>query len=300
MKRRGTANAPAGSADLEGIGTRLRALLPEADRAPDVSIVVPVNARGDLDNVLRLLDDVSRYHGTHRLEVVAVVNNYDPGREPGRAADLRQLGASVVSLPSVRRSDRPGEAVCLSARIPGVRAARSEVVVLFDADCRIPNVTAVLDWYVQKFRRGAHAAYTGVGFYDFEDAMAVRVKFAIHHASRWFKRNLLGVPTTRGSNYAVRRDDMLELYDEGVLADDLNVGPAMKARKGPVAFSSARRLRVFTSGRMFTARWSRIVPYFYYRLRYNLRVLPVKEGAERRTLRERKDPAGRYSYSERT
>lgn len=282
--------------DRDAVAAGLRAMRRDG-RTPDASVVVPVNARGDLENVVHLLGDLSAYHGPHRVEVVLVVNNFAEGETPAEVEEFRGMGARVVAVASVRRPDRPGEAVCLSARIPGVRAAAAGSVVLLDADCRVPDATALLDWYVERFRRGAAAAYTHVAHYDYDGALAVRVKFAIHHAARWVKRVLLGIPTTRGSNYGVRRDAMLDLYDRGVLADDLNVGPAIRAAGGGVAFSSARRLRVFTSGRVFGRSWSRIVPYYLYRLRYNLRVLPVRADAARHTHRERKDPRDRYVYS---
>ena len=50
--------------------------------APDASIVVPVNAQGDLENVLTLLDDLGRYEGTHEFETVLVVNNFAQERRP--------------------------------------------------------------------------------------------------------------------------------------------------------------------------------------------------------------------------
>jgi hypothetical protein len=285
------------SVSLEELGARLRALRQPVSNVPDVSVVVPVNAQGDLKNVLQPLTDIANYSGPYTVEAVLVINNYPAESPPPELETFSALGARVVAVPNVRRTDRPGEAVCLSARIPGLHAATSEFVVLFDADCRIPNATALLNWYIKQFRNGAQAAYTPVGYYDLSRALPVRTKIAIHHLARWIKRNMLGIPTTRGSNYAVRRDAMLDLYEQGVLADDFNIGPACKAIKGRVAYSGRAHLTVYTSGRMFRAGWSRIIPYFMYRLRYNLRVLPVRDNAERYTLREKVDPAGRYVYA---
>lgn len=259
---------------------------------PDVTVVVPVNAQGDLENITTLLADLSGYQGPHDVETILVVNNFPEGRVPVEVDDLRRLGVSVLAIPSVRR---PGEAVGFSARIPGVRAASCDVVVLFDADCRVPNPTPLLNWYVAQFRSGAQAAYTPVKYYEHGDAPSVKVKLAIHHTARWIKRNLFGVPTTRGSNYAVRRDAMLELYEGGLLADEMNVGPTFKRLKGRVAYGSADALTVYTSGRMFRGRWGwkDILPYFLYRLRYNVRVLPVRRGVAQVTGRE-DDPVRRY------
>jgi hypothetical protein len=253
-------------------------------------VVVPVNAQGDLDNVRTLLDDVARYRGPLRMETILVVNNYPEAEPPQEVHALRKVATKVLTIPNVRR---PGEAVGFSARIPGVRAASSNFVVLFDADCRVPNPTALVNWYVDNFRAGAYAAYTPVTYYDFEECLSIRFRFAIHHVSRWIKRRILRIPTTRGSNYAVRRDAMLELYDEGLLADEMNVGPTFKQRKGWVAYASGRELTVLTSGRMFRPGWAGIIPYFLYRLRYNLRVLPVGPGVAQVTGREN-DPVRRY------
>jgi hypothetical protein len=284
-----------GHLDMNRLGVRLTALQPRGGKRPDVSIVIPVNAQGDIAGVLATLTDIAAYSGGNSVEVILVINNYLPPLSVPDLSGFEALGVRIISLPSVRRPDRPGEAVCLSARIPGVRAARADYVVLFDADCRIPNITELLDWYLKQFHRGATAAYTAVHYYDLQPTLAVRTKIAIHHVSRWGKRSIWRIPTTRGSNYAIQQAVMLDLYDDGVLADDCNVGPACKALKGQVAYSGRKSLRVYTSGRMFRAGWRRIVPYFFYRLRYNLRVLPVRSDAQRYTLREKKDPVDRYT-----
>lgn len=276
--------------DLDVVRSRLVALRPEGDDPPELSVVVPVNAQGDLGNVLTLLADLARYDGAQALEVILVVNNFAAEDPPAEIERLRALGVDVVAVPNVRR---PGEAVGFSARIPGVRAARAASVVLFDADCRIPDATALLDWYAWQFREGAQAAYTHVDYYGHERTLSLRFRFAVHHGARWVKRRVLGVPTTRGSNYAVNRDAMLELYANGLLADEMNVGPTFKRLKGRVAYSGRRKLVVLTSARMFRSGWRRIASYFWYRLRYNLRVLPIQRDVAARTLRER-DPVRRY------
>lgn len=257
---------------------------------PDASVVIPVNAQGDLENVLRVVGDLARYDGHHTAELILVVNNYDPADPPAEIQRFEQLGARVVAIPSVRR---PGEAVGFSARIPGVKAAQCEAVLLFDADCRIPDPTSLLDWYIQQFRAGVGAAYTRVDYYEYTPCLSLRFRFALHHLSRWCKRNLLGIPTTRGSNYAVRRQVMLDLYGREMLADEMNVGPTFKAEGHEIAYSSRGSLRVLTSGRMFTPGWLRMFPYFLYRLKYNLRTLPVRAGVSRHTGREN-DPVRKY------
>lgn len=259
-------------------------------RPPDASVVIPVNAQGDLQNALRTVGDVVRYRGDHTLEIVLVINNY-PAERPPRQIDLyRRLGLRSLGIPNVRR---PGEAAGFSARIPGVRAARSENVILFDADCRIPDITALADWYIARFRSGASAAYTHVAYYDFVDVPSLYLRLALHHLARWAKRSLVRVPTTRGSNYAVKRTLMLELYAKGMLADEMNVGPTFKAVYGRVDYSGSGRLAVYTSGRMFTPGVWKLARYFRRRLFYNLRVLPVRGNAAAFTGRE-KDPVRRY------
>lgn len=268
----------------------LQRLRGDPDRVPDASIVIPVNAQGDLDNVLRVAEDLARYQGTRRFEVILVINNFPPESPPDRIGSYQQAGMKVVAIPNVRKS---GEAVGFTARIPGVRVARSESVLLFDADIRIPRPTALLDWYVERLQEGCHLAYTPVGHYGYPARPSVYVHLLVHHVSRWLKRNLFGIPTNRGSNYAVRRSTMLELYDRGRLADEMNVGPNVKALGHPIAYSGARRLRVLTSGRMFSPGWFSLLRYFRYRLSYNLRVLPVRDGIARYTGREH-DPVRRY------
>ena len=259
-------------------------------RPVDASVAIPVNAQGDLHNVLRVVGDLARYDGKASVEIILVVNNFPPEEPPKEIDDLRRLGLRVVAVPDVRRH---GEAVGFSARIVGVEAAGAEAVISFDADCRIPEPRPLIDWYVEQFRTGAGAAYSPVGHYDYDPKPGVYVHFAVHHVSRWFKRTLLRIPTTRGSNYGVARSVALDLYAKKMLADEMNVGPTFKAQGHRVAYSGRRQLVVLTSGRMFSGRWVRLLPYFWYRLRYNLRTLPVRQGVAQRTGREN-DPVRRY------
>lgn len=276
--------------DRGALPARLGALSPPAPGPADVTIAIPVNAQGDLGNVVSLLSDIAAYRGPHTVAIILVVNNYPERHPPAEIDEFRRWGVQVLAIPDVRR---PGEPPGFSARLEGVRAAASDLVVVFDADNRIPDVTALLDWYVAQFRSGACAAYSHVAFYDFEESASIRVRFVLHHGARWVKRTLLGIPTTQGANYAVRRAVMLDLHGRGLLADEMNVGPTFKRLAGPVAYSGERRTCVYTSARMFPRGWRRIVPYYLYRLRYNLRVLPVRAGVATRTGRER-DPVRRY------
>lgn len=234
-----------------------------------------MNAQADLENVLAVLSHIARYRGKRTFEVVLVINNYPEDDPPEEIASYAAAGIRVVSVPNVWRA---GEAVCLSARVPGIRAAESERIILFDADCRIPNPTLLLDWYTDQFRSGAQVAYTRVGHYDLRPLWSVRARMAAHHLSRWVKRVLLRIPTTRGSNYGVDRTAFLRAYEGGLLTDDLNVGPAVKAAGGRVVYAGAPRLQVLTSGRKFRGGWRKLARYLRYRLLYNVRVLRTRAG----------------------
>jgi hypothetical protein len=260
---------------LDHLGHALRRLRGDPSVAPDGSIVVPVNAQADLENVLAILAEATRYRGKHSFEVVLVINNYPENEPPVELESYGRSGMRVVGVPSAWRT---GEVVSFTARIPGARAAASERTIHLDADCRIPNPSALFDWYLEQFARGAEAAYTHVDYYDLRPLWSVRARIAAHHLARWIKRVILRIPTIRGSNYAVDRTLFLRLYDQGLLTDDLNVGPSIKATGGRIAYSGASELKVLTSGRRFQGGWRKLAHYLRYRLLYNLRVLPVRPG----------------------
>jgi hypothetical protein len=261
------------AARLERLERELARLRGDPALPPEASIVIPVNAQADLENALDVVGEVVSYNGRRTFEVILVINNYPAERPPPEIAAYEQAGVRVVAVPSVWRA---GEAVCLSARIPGIRVASSNRVMLFDADCRIPNPSHLFDWYAEQFDRGAQVAYTHVGYYDLRPLWSVRARMVAHHLARWIKRVILRVPTTRGSNYATDRALFLRLYESGFLTDDLNVGPAAKAAGGRIVYSRARDLRVMTSGRKFRGGWLKLARYLRYRLLYNARVLPVQ------------------------
>lgn len=252
------------------------------DSLPQATIVIPVNAQADLENIFCVLEDITTYTGRYTIETVLVINNYPLDSPPEAIRIFESLGICVVSIANVRKQ---GEPPGFTARLHGVRAAKSEVVISFDADCRVPNATAVLDWYIEQFQRGADTAYTHVDYYDLQPSFTVQVRIFMHHASRWAKRTLMGIPTTRGSNYAVRRSFVLPLYDQSFLADEMNVGPTVKTKGGRIAYSGHKQLQVLTSGRYLKGGWREMLRYFSYRLRYNLRVLPVSKDAAAHTKR---------------
>jgi hypothetical protein len=267
------------TASLDRLGIELRRLRGDPAAPPDASVVIPVNAQEDLKNVLGILGDVTRYEGTATLEVILVINNYPEDDPPRELETYARAGVRTVGVPDVRR---PGKVVSFIARVPGAREASSDVTVHFDADCRVPNSSALLTWYIERLRGGAQAAYSPVAYYDLRSLWSVRARIAVHHAARWAKRVPLRIPTVRGSNYAVDRKLFLRLYDEGKLIDDLNVGLAVKASGGSLAYSGDRELRVLTSGRRFKGGWLKLVRYLLYRMRYNLRMITSsKRGAQK-------------------
>jgi len=277
--------------ELTHLQAGLQRLRGNAQAPVTASIVIPVNAQGDLENVLQLVADIVRYQGQHLLEVILVINNYPPNAPPVETKTYSQLGLKILSLPSVRQ---PGEAIGFSARVAGAQIATGEYVLLFDADCRIPNPNALIDWYIQQLSWGANVAYTHVDYYGLQAHWSIRLRMSIHHGARWMKRKLLRIPTTRGSNYAVQRTMLLGLYQIGLLADEMNVGPTFKRIGSNVAYSGDPSLRVLTSGRMINPRnLQRVFRYFKYRLFYNLRVIRVRQNMASRTGREN-DPVRRY------
>ena len=254
----------------------------EPTKLPDASIVIPVNAQGDFVTVLGVLNDIAKYKGSHTFEVVLAVNNYPEESVPEEIELFRSMGIGVAATPSVRR---PDEAVCFSARMSGVHAAQTDYLLLFDADCRIPNATALIDWYIDRLHSGAGLAYTHVAYFDIKKDLSVYARIAAHHGARWVKRQLLHIPTTRGGNYAANRSSMVDYYNKKMLSDDLNVGPAFKAHGQTLAYSGKRELIVLTSGRVFSGGWRKLVRYLLYRLRYNLKMLPAGQDVTGRLKR---------------
>ncbi len=236
--------------------------------APRASIVVPVNAAADLHDVLKLAEDIGHYDGKSLIEFILVINNYDPESPPAEVEEYRAMGFTVIAIPSVKHEG----AIAIAARLPGIEHAQSDIVLQFDADCRIPNATSLIDWYVAQIENGADLAYTHVEYSDLPAGLAIKIRMFMHHASRWFRRVVLRIPTSRGSNYAMRRSLALELYGRGAMQYDILVGPRIKSVGGRIAYSGARELVVFTSGRFFKGGWNELVSYMMWRLGYYRRV----------------------------
>jgi len=253
--------------DCNTIKTGLQRLRGDSNRPVDASIIVPINAKTDLETVYGLLSDIATYQGPLRFAVVLMVNNYSGNTVPGVIQALESLGARVISEPSVRRSD---EEIFITARMVGLRAAHADYAVLFDADCRLINTTALLDWYVEQFRSGAKVAYTHVEYYDLKNKMTHHLRMGMHRAARWIKRTLFRMPTTRGSNYGLHRETALRLYDAGKLNKDMKIGPVIKADGGRVSYSGKKDLLVLTSGRNIPDGWGSFFRYIGHRFRYHL------------------------------
>ena len=266
--------------NLKELSADLARLRGNPERPPDASVIIPVNAQTDLETVQTPIADIIRYCGKSIIEIVLVINNFVPSNPPLEIKQFRRLGFRVVTAPSARRS---GEVIIVSARALGVQAAKSDVTIHFDADCRISDINALLDWHVESLNKGVKLAYSHVGYYDLRNLLSVRAKIAIHHTTRWFKRNILRIPTTRGSNYAINKLLFLELYDAGKLSVDLQIGPAVKLLEAQILYSGRPSLRVLTSGRRFRGGWLKMLRYFSYRLNYNLKATPTRKRDVTRT-----------------
>jgi len=251
---------------------RILQLRGDPELPADASIVIPVNAQKDLAPLRGVLSDLLRYSGNRHLEMILVINNYPTDEPPEEVSLYQQAGLSVVAIPRVV----PQGGIAMAARIPGVRLAGSEDVLLFDADCRIPNPTALIDWYLDRLQEGYELAYTHVDYADLPSGISVQARMFVHHASRWLKRNILRIPTSRGSNYAMHRDRMLELFAQGRIPYDIHVGPAIKSMGGRIAYSGAKELVVLTSGRFFDPGWKVLFAYLVWRTGYYFRILRMK------------------------
>lgn len=253
----------------------LQRLRGDSHTPPRASIVVPVNAQKDLFNVFALASDIAADRDHQPIEFILVVNNYPADNPPREIEEYQQLGFNVLAVPKVEHKG----GVALAARMPGIEAAQSENLLLFDADCRVPNSTALIDWYLHQLDLGIDLAYTHVDYLDLPAGMAIKARMLIHHAARWYKRVLLGIPTSRGSNYAMKRTLILALFAQGRIHYDIHIGPAVKSMNGKIAYSEAKEHVVFTSGRFFSNSWKELLLYLVWRVGYYLRVRPAKPAA---------------------
>jgi len=252
----------------------LRRFCGDSDMSPRASVVIPVNAQKDLSRILLVASDILAYKDVRPIEFILVVNNYPPDNPPKEISDFVDMGFNVYSVPKVEHKG----GVAIASRILGVELARSESLLLFDADCRIPNANALLGWYISQLEAGCDLAYTHVDYMDLPVGMATKVRMFIHHASRWFKRAVLGVPTCRGSNYAIKRNLMLDLFFQGRIPYDIHVGPVLKSIGAHIVYSGNKELMVLTSGRFFNGGWGELVEYLAWRVGYYRRILSAQFG----------------------
>jgi len=263
-------NSPIFSREIEPqMLENLRRLYGDPIKSPRASIIIPVNAQKDLSRILLVASDIAAYKGGQPIEFILVVNNYPPEHPPKELDEYTRLGFRVLGVPKVVHNG----GVAIAARILGIEIARSESILLFDADCRITNADSLLSWYVTSLESGVDLAYTHVDYIDLPAGMSTKVRMFIHHASRWIKRVVLGVPTCRGSNYAIKRQLILDLYSQGRIPYDIHVGPVLKSIGGKIAYSGARELVVYTSGRFFTGGWKELIAYLAWRVGYYRRIL---------------------------
>ena len=258
--------------DLDDLRQQIHRLRGNKAFYPDATIVVPVNAQKDLGNIPNLLGDLCQYSGEKLIEIVLVINNYPAEVPPEQIELYRQAGLLVIGIPHVEHVG----GVAIAARIPGIRVAQSSKILLFDADCHIPNPTALINWYIAKFEEGFDLAYTHVDYTDLPPGISVKVRMFVHHASRWIRRRVLGIPTSRGSNYAIRKKLILRLFAEGRVPYDIHVGPVVKSMGGKIAYSGDTDLVVLTSGRFFAPGWKVLIEYLIWRMGYYRKILKMK------------------------
>ena len=256
---------------------------------PKASIIIPVNAQTDLQKVQNTLFDISNYKGSHFFEIVLVINNYSVDSPPPIIREFRSNGIKVQPVPqilseneintltqrlygpNVKRSSNLTSARSFrifKARILGSKIASSEFLIHFDADCRIPDITSLLNWYVNTLESGINLAYTHVDYYELPPGLATKMYLNIHHLFRWIKRTILGIPTSRGSNYAVLRTPFIELFEKNNLNADNKVGPSFKKRGLKISYGRNPEFAVFTSGRDFVKNWRSLWEYVIWRINY--------------------------------
>lgn len=271
---------------LSNIFIKLRG---QTNLKPRASIIIPVNAQSDLQKVQNTLFDISNYKGSHFFEVVLVINNYSVDSPPPIIREFSSNGIKVQPVPqilneneiktltqrlygpNVKRSSNLTSARSFrifKARILGSKVASSEFLIHFDADCRIPDITSLLNWYVNKLQSGTSLAYTHVDYYELPSGLASNMYLNVHHLFRWIKRTILGIPTSRGSNYAVLRTPFIELFEKNNLNADNKVGPFFKKRGLKISYSRNPEFAVFTSGRDFVKNWRSLWEYVIWRINY--------------------------------
>jgi hypothetical protein len=79
---------------------------------------------------------------------------------------------------------------------------------------------------------------------------------------------------------------MLELYAQGRIPQELSVGPVIKAMGGKIAYSGAKKLTVYTSGRFFSGGWKELLSYLIWRVGFYNRTFNLRSKAARSDQQE--------------
>lgn len=250
---------------------RLQSLRGELfDADPNASVIIPVRSRTQLTHSLALLSDLARYHGDYTLEFILVVDDFE--LIPEESEYFRNIGVHLV-FTEPDGPERAGGTIDVRAR--GVRAARAGITLHFAPDVRIPDPSALIDWYIESLYSEYQLAYTWIDFENRPGRLSTRLSLVVLNVLRSLKRTLLGVPTTRGCNYAVTRSLFLELYETGQLSADINIGLAARLAEARSRYSKEPRLRVVLSTRKYSARTLLYPARILRSLNYNLRAVPV-------------------------
>ncbi len=89
--------------DREALASNLARLRSPSPHPPDLSVVLPVNAKEDLELALAVVERLGTYAGIQSVEVVLAVNNYPEKTPPPEIEEYRTLGLTVAAHPSVFR-----------------------------------------------------------------------------------------------------------------------------------------------------------------------------------------------------
>lgn len=261
---------PLSARHLEELRQRLPRLWSPPQADPNASVIVPVGSPAGLQQVFYLLADLACYEGFYSLECLLALPAGQDWPPAEKLELLEALGLRLVFIPA-----GVWEQGALAARAFAAQAARAGVLLHFASDTRLPDPTALLDWYVGSLSGSYQLAYSRVDFYGLPERAGVRLSLRLLDGLRLVKRRLLGVPTPRGSNYAITRALFLDLYEAGKLSDDTPVGLAARLAQARSRYSSDRRLRACVSAHKFNPRTLLSPARMLRRLRLNLRALPA-------------------------
>lgn len=191
---------------------------------------------------------------TRRADEVLVINN----------ASTDETATIAARIDGVRVVEEPHKGL-VRARETGRTAARGQLLVYVDADCRAPRTW--LARIEQRFeRRPGLVALSGpYRFYDWDwwgRTLVRAYDLTLAPLTQGLVYHVLGLGTLfYGGNFAVRRDALSAIngFDTAIEfhGEDTNVGRRL-VRVGPVAmagecwlFTSARRYRAMGKGQVF-------------------------------------------------